>query len=812
MPARVLESGQLYTVTRLDDLAFTHTGELPDIDECFAQPRAVEALRFGLGMPHIGFNLFVIGDSDSRRHALARQMVEEVRQKKAAATDYCYVNNFRNPECPALLLLPAGCGAKFRDDMSQMTSRLGQAISMTFESEAYRARVGVLEEDFKQRQESALREIGDLALAQGIVLIHTPSGFAFSPVREGSKEPLEKKAFEQLPVTRQHEILERIKECQVELDKLLGQLPGWRHELQEALRNVGRDAIRSTVIQLLADLRRRYAELPAVLTFLDAVEADVVESGDVWRETRQETPDTETLYFTGTLSALRYQVNLLVENAGDSGQPVIYEDLPTLPNLLGRVEYVAHMGTLIADFTHIRAGALHRANGGYLMLDAGKLLSQPCAWEGLKRALQSGRIRIESIGEIYGLTSTLQLQPEAIPLQVKIILIGEPIIYYLLAELDPEFSDWFKVAADLDDRIERSPANCRQFACWLATQARQSQLKALDREAVRRLIEHAARLAGDAERLSVLPRALLELMQEADYIAGGSGLIAVTHVEQALAARTRRADRLRERVFEAIQRDLMLIATAGELIGQINGLATIAVAGFVFAHPVRLSAAVRIGDGEMIDIEREIELGGAIHSKGVMILAGFFAARFGRGMPLAFNASLVFEQTYGEVDGDSASLAELCALMSAIGAVPIRQHWAVTGSVNQYGAVQPIGAVNEKIEGFFDICASRGLSGEQGVIIPAANVRDLMLKPAVVEAVAAGRFRIAAVDHVDAAIELLTGLPAGEADSNGIIPEGCINYLVAMHLLELHSMKQPPGEARRDRTKHSRRRRKRVLR
>ncbi|UCV01725.1 Lon protease family protein [Dechloromonas denitrificans] len=794
MPARFLEPNQLYTPSSLDDLSFTSTSELSDLDETFCQARAVEALRFGLGMRHGGFNLFVLGEIGSSRHELVRRLVEEVRQKDVAQFDYCYVNNFQATDTPRLLLLPAGRGSRLRDDMQQMAANLGPAIAAAFESEEYRARTAALEESFKLRQERALSELGDELLGRGVALMRMPEGFALTPVKEGTKETLSKEEFEQLPDERKHELAHIIKECQVPLGQLLGQFPRWRREQHEAFKEIGREAIRSAAGHLFEDIRAAYLDLPDVLAFLATVEADVIETGDPLSDGRPEDPDSDTLRFTSTISVQRYQVNLLVDNAGSKGQPVVFENLPTFPNLVGRVEHEAHMGALFSNFTLIRAGALHRANGGYLVLDASKLLSQPYAWEGLKRALQTGQVAIESIGDIYGVISTLRLQPEPIPLKVKVVLIGEPILYYLLAELDPEFAGLFKVAADFEVHIPRSAANSSLLARHLATQARQSGLKPLTRAALERVIEHAARLTEDAERLSVLTSELLDLMQEADFHAGNAELLDRTHVEQALAARTRRADRLREHVYEAIQRDILLIATTGGLVGQINGLATVMLAGFLFAHPVRLSAAVCIGDGEMIDIEREIEMGGPIHSKGVMILAGFFSARFGRGMPLSFNASIVFEQTYGEVEGDSASLAELCALLSAISAVPIRQNWAVTGSVNQYGAVQPIGAVNEKIEGFFDICAARGLTGEQGVIIPASNVKDLMLKPAVVEAVAARRFRVAAVDHVDQAIELLTGLPAGDADAKGVIPEGSMNYLVATHLLELHSLKHLPSE------------------
>jgi lon-related putative ATP-dependent protease len=498
----------------------------------------------------------------------------------------------------------------------------------------------------------------------------------------------------------------------------------------------------------------------------------------------------ETLLFTGSISIQRYLVNLLVDNAACDGQPVMCESHPTFQNLIGRVENMAHMGMLVSNFTLIRGGALHRANGGYLIIDATKLLSQPYAWDGLKRALRSGEVRIESLGEMYGLASTLQLQPEPVPLHVKVILVGEPAIYYLLVDMDPEFADLFKVAADLEDEVPRTPESAALFARLIATLARRDGLKPLARTAVARVVEHAARLARDAERLTTLTRPVADLLREADYLAVEADVIDRAHIEQALAAQVRRADRLRERYYESIRRGTLLISTSGTQVGQVNALAAVGLGDFIFAHPVRITAAVRIGDGEMIDIEREVEMGGPIHSKGVMILAGFFAARFGRGIPLSFTASIVFEQTYGEVEGDSASLAELCALLSAIGAMPIRQCWAITGSVNQYGVVQPIGAVNEKIEGFFDICAAEGLSGEQGVIIPAANVKELMLKREVVEAVAAGRFHVAAVAHADDAIELLTGLSIGEADAKGEIAEGTINHLVASRLIELFSFKQ----------------------
>lgn len=805
MPATILQPGQLYAACTLEDLAFDNTAELPDLDESFCQPRAVEALRFGLGIARDGFNLFVLGAAGSGRHALVRRLIDELRRKNGTPSDTCYVNNFKTASAPRLLCLPAGRGAGLRDDMQRFVAELGPAIAAAFESEPYRARVGALEQGFKDRQESALRVLGNAALARGVALVRTEGGFAFMPARENGDETLSEEEFEALPEARKNALQSAIEEFQEPLIKLLAQFPRWQRELQDALKEASRDALRKAVARLLETVRAGHADLPDVLAFLDAVERDVVDTGDALRESRKSEPEMETLLFTGTLSIQRYLVNLLVDNSGGGGQPVVRESHPTFQNLVGRIEHVAHMGMLVSNFTLIRAGALHRANGGYLILDALKLLAQPYAWDGLKRVLRAGEIRIESLGEIYGLASTLQLQPEAVPLAVKVILIGEPMVYYLLAEMDPEFPELFKVAADFEDEVARTPQNSSRFAHLIATLARRDGIRPLERAAVARVIEHAARLAGDAERLSALTRPVLDLLREADYLAGDAPLVAHRHIEQALAAQIRRADRLRERYYEAIRRGTWLIATSGALIGQVNGLATVGLGEFVFAHPVRVSAAVRIGDGEMIDIEREIELGGPIHSKGVLILAGFFAARFGRGIPLSFAASIVFEQTYGEVEGDSASLAELCALLSAVGAIALGQNWAITGSVNQYGVVQPIGAVNEKIEGFFDICALGGLTGEQGVIIPAANVKELMLKREVVDAVAAGRFRVAAVTHADEAVELLTGLAIGETDEKGTIPEGTINHIVATCLVELHSFKQSTVEETRKKPPRARR-------
>lgn len=786
-----LSSIQLYTPCNPEHLRFDVSDELPELGEEFAHGRAVEALRFGLDIRRRGYNLFVLGDPGSGRHTMVRRLIEAERGNDGAPADWCYVNNFADGRRPRLLRLPAGRGAKLRDDMQRFVGELGAAIAAAFESDEHRLRVEALQREYKEREETALRHLGSEFLAAKIALVRTSEGFTVVPMKDDS-ETMSSEEFDALPDDKQKEINARLEEFQERLQKLILQFPRWRKETQDKIKKASRDALQAAAGHLVEELRTGYADLPTVLEFLDAVEKDVVETGDTLRESQHTEGEMEVLLFSGSLSVQRYLVNLLVDNAGQTGRPLEYEDHPTFQNLIGRVEHMAHMGMLVSNFTLIKAGALHRANGGYLVLDAARLLVQPFAWEGLKRILKSGEIRIESLGEMYGLASTQQLVPEPIPLDVKVVLVGERIVYYLLAQLDPDFGELFKVAADFESRIERSPENTTLYARLLATLARREKLRPLRADAVARLIEHAARLAEDAERLTTELRRITDLLAEADYRAGQANApsIARSHVEEALAAQARRLDRIRQEHQSAILRNILLITTDGRDVGQINGLAAMELGDFVFAHPVRITAAVRMGDGEMVDIEREVELGGPIHSKGVLILSSFLAARYGRLLPLSLNASIVFEQSYGDIEGDSASLAELCALVSALGGIPLKQSLAMTGSVNQYGAVQPIGAVNEKIEGFFDICKARGLTGEHGVIIPAANVKHLMLRQEVVQAVIDGKFRIYAVETFDNAIEILSDLPVGEPDAEGVVPEGTVNFLVASTLAEMAAARQ----------------------
>ena len=785
-----LDAESLYHRCDPSELNFRTTAELPDMDGVLGQDRAADAIRFGLAIDRPGYNLFVLGEHGGGRHWLVKRLLGEAADKAQVPDDWVYVNNFDEARKPTALRLPAGRGSTLRNDMQKLVSELAPAISAGFEGEQYRQQVDAIQEELKKKQEAALQGLGDEAAKSGIALLRTPHGFTFAPVKEG--EPISPDEFAKLPKEEQARISEKVAELSEKLSELMQQAPRWHRETMIRINEVGRETLSLAVGHLIAELKERYTDLPEVVKYLDAVLKDIIESGQQLHEQPHQDNDAETLNMTGSISLQRYLVNLFVDNSGLDGAPVVYEDNPTHHYLVGRVDQIAQMGTLVTNFLMIKAGALHRANGGYLILDAAKVLSQPYAWEGLKRALRAHQIQIESLGQVYGLVNTLSLEPEAIPIKLKVVLIGERLLYYLLSSYDPDFQELFKIEADFESDVPRNGGNTQRYAQLIATLSRVNDIKPLDNAAVARVIEHASRLVDDSQKLTTHVRKITDLLREAEHFAQREQreIISRQDVEAALQAQLYRTDRIKRKTQQAILEEILLIDTSGELQGQINGLAAATLGDATFAHPVRITATVRLGEGDVIDIEREVELGGAIHSKGVMILSSFLGARYSRGMPLALNASLVFEQSYGPVEGDSASLAELCALLSVLADAPIRQSLAVTGSVNQHGQVQAIGAVNHKVEGFFDICNARGLTGDQGVLIPKANVRHLMLREDVVEAARAGRFHVFAVSNVDEAIELLTGVPAGLPDDQGNIPEGSINYLVASQVAEMSARRQ----------------------
>jgi len=802
-PVKPLEPTELYRRCDPTQFTFETTAELEDLAEVIGQQRAVEAVRFAVGIRRDGFNLFVLGPEGTGKYDVVHHYLERQAATQPPPADWCYVNNFQEPHKPRALRLPAGGGAKLRRDMEHLIEELRTAIPLTFESENYRTRRQEIEEEFRERQESGFASIQRQAQERGLALIRTPMGLAFAPTRGG--QVINPEDFQKLPPEEQERTQANVSALQEELQKSLGQMPQWDRERRAKVKDLDQEVAIYAVGHLIEELRRKYTDLPAVLDYLDRGQQDVMENLDEFRRAAeaQEAPAAlpadgaprPPLMPTGTGFFRRYQVNVLVDHSGTSGAPVIYEDHPTVQNLIGRIEHIAQTGALITDFTLIKAGALHRANGGYLILEARQVLLQPFAWEELKSALSSGELRVDILGHTHSPISTVSLEPEPIPLDVKVVLLGERLLYYTLSQLDPDFAGLFKVAADFEDQMDRTSETHLLYARMIATKVRQEGLRAFDRQAVARVIEQSARLAGDAERLTTHVQSITDLLREADYWAGEAQHSDVTaaDVQRAIDAQIYRSDRVRERTQEEIQRGTILIDSRGATVGQVNGLSVLTFGQFAFGRPSRITARVRLGRGEVVAIDREVALGGPIHSKGVLILSAYLGARYAMDRPLSLAASLVFEQSYSGVEGDSASTAELYALLSALADLPIKQSLAVTGSVNQYGQVQVIGGANEKIEGFFDICRAQGLTGEQGVLIPISNVKHLMLRHDIVEAAAAGRFHVYAVATIDQGIELLTGVPAGERNEHGEFPPGSVNQRVEARLIALSEKRRAFG-------------------
>jgi lon-related putative ATP-dependent protease len=794
-----LSPDRLYRACDTDRFTFATTAELEDLTEGIGQMRAIDAAHFGIGMRHAGYNLYVMGPPGSGKRTLIRQLLDQRVATEVKPTDWCYVYNFSQPHKPRAIQLPAGMGTRFHADMQQLVAELQSAIPAVFEGDEYRRRLSQIDEEYGERQSQAFGAVGDEANKNGITLLRTPNGFAFAPAK--GDEVMSPDDYEKLPPEEKTRIEQAIASLQEQLEKVIRQAQQWRRERIERVHKLNEEVVLFAVGHLIDDLRRDYVDFPVVCSYLNEVQQNVIESIDEFRHHKEALPAGLAALTSESPNFSRFRVNLLVARDAAESAPVVYEDHPTYQNLIGRVEHAAQLGALVTNFMLIKPGALHQANGGYLLLDVFKLLTQPFSWEGLKRALSTHEIRIESLGQMYSLVSTVSLEPEPIPLDAKVILLGNRLLYYLLAQYDPEFGELFKVAADFEDEVARSGDNDLLYARLIGTLVRREKLRPFDRTAVARVIEQCARRAEDAEKVSTHVESLAGLVREADYWAaqGKREVVTRADVARAIEAQIKRSDRLRERSHEAILRGILHIDTEGEQVGQVNGLSVFQLGDFSFAQPSRITANTRLGEGELIDIQREVKLGGSIHSKGVLILSSFLASRYAAEQPLSLAASLVFEQTYGQVEGDSASVAELCALLSSLANAPIRQSLAVTGSVDQFGRVQAIGAVNEKIEGYFDICSKRGLSGQQGVLIPASNVAHLMLRQDVVDAAAAGQFHIYAVETVDDALELLTGIPVGTPDINGTQPEGSLNQRVAQrlkHLAELRrkfAKKSEPG-------------------
>lgn len=790
MSVSELTEDLLYHRCDPESIPFDSTDEVSPLDRLIGQPRAVAALHFGIGIQKRGYNVFALGGQGMGKYSLIRNILDRHAESEPTPEDLCYVYNFKEQHKPRLLSMAAGKGLELVEGMKNLEYDIRHGLRTTFESEDYQNRLHSIEEELKEKQQEIFEALQRKAKEYNIAPLRTPAGLVFAPVKDGEVVPPDE--LKKYSKEERQELEEKAVDLQKEAQRLFQKMPQLQREIKEKQKEFNKEVIEYTISPLLQDLREKFHNNDNVLEYLKAVEKDIIENVHLFlQDERQQAQQQAAMPAdrkSGKSQALRrYKVNQIIDHNGSKGAPVVHEENPNYQNLFGRVEHMAQMGTLLTDFTMIRSGALHRANGGYLVLDALKVLMEPFAWESLKRILRSGKLKIESLGQRYSLISTVSLEPEPLPLKVKLVLTGSPMLYYLLKNHDPEFGELFKVAADFAYVIDRDSKSQEDYSRMIATTVKKEELLPFSRDAVARVIEHSSRLAGDSDKLSMHMEGLADLLREADFWASqnGNDNVERADVQKALDSWIYRSDRIRERMQEQITKDIVIIDTEGSQVGQINGLSVLQLGDFAFGRPSRITARIRLGKGDVVDIEREVAMGGPIHSKGVLILSGFLGSRYAIEHPLALSASLVFEQSYGGIEGDSASSAELYALLSSISGLPINQCFAVTGSVDQGGRVQAIGGVNEKIEGFFDICMARGLNGEQGVLIPQSNIKHLMLRQDVIDCVREGKFHIYPVETIDQGIELLTGLEAGELDQSGKYPEDSVNGKVCAVLAEM---------------------------
>jgi lon-related putative ATP-dependent protease len=784
MPPEPLKADAVQIRIDPREFKFASTEDLPDQEIAVGQERAVEAMRFGANIQQKGYNLFVTGAPGAGKHLAVRGFLERLARAQDAPCDWAYVFDFKNPRKPKALHLESGFARALRDTMADLIDDLKTAIPAIFESEEYRGRRQAVDAEINAESAAAFTALGQKAEPQGFALINTQNGPAILPVHDG--KVMEPQEFNALPDVEAR--VAAMRALREDLERILARMPMWERARRDKIRALNRDLVRRSIEPLMQEARDKVMLSKSAQDYLKDVDADIVEHIELFlRDTMEQKKEPDGRPQPGPQAEenpfWRYEINVLVSNGPNDGAPVVYEPHPTLANLVGRVELVAQFGTLVTDFSMIRAGALHRAYGGYLLLDAVELLSQPMAWDALKRALRRESIVIESIDRAAGMAAAVSIDPDPIPLKTKLVLFGDRRVYAMLRDRDPDFFDLFKVLVDFSETVDDTPENRDGVVRLIATIARRSNLLALDPSGAAKTLEMSKREAGDRRKLSVMVSSIADVLREADHIARRQDRAEITgdHVEQAVKAMEFRAALPKERTQETIVRGTVLLDVSGKKIGQVNGLSVLDTGDIAFGKPARITARVRAGDGKVIDIEREAQLGGRLHSKGVLILSSYLASQYLPEKPLSLTASLVFEQSYGGVDGDSATVAELLALLSAVAEIPLNQALAVTGSLNQHGEVQPIGGVNQKIEGFFDICWARGLYGGQGVVIPAANVENLALKPEVAAMVANGSFAIWPVATIDEAIELFTGQKAGARGKAGF-PRGTFNRKVADRL------------------------------
>lgn len=792
-----LTSEQLYRKCDAAKFDFTTTADLEERLSALGQDRAICAVELGINIKSRGYNLFCLGPEGTGKTSLVKRILEKEGKLRPTPDDWAYVYNFDEPHKPLAINFPAGAAAGFAKDMEEFAYAMEHDLPEAVKNELYEEQLGIIREKYQEKRNDYVKVLQKKAKGKKVSLLHMPMGVVVAPMKNG--EIISPDVFDTLSDDEKNEIMADLNAMQEEIAQHQDDAPGWEEKQTEEIKKLQEKLVKDAIKKPINDIKQKYRGNKKVAEYLKAVQNYILENipSFVPNYDQDSKPQTEEEPMAGLLSQLKnqqeedkyskFKVNVVVKNVPDSGAPIVLLDHPTQGNLVGKVERIQQFGALITDFTLIKGGALHRANGGFLLIDARKLLLQPYSWDSLKRALASKEIKIEAPSEDTSF-STISQDPQPIPLDVKVVMTGDAELYDLLSERDPDFSDYFKVEADFGMIIDRTDENEVEYAKLIGSLTKKKNLRSLNKQAVARVIEYSSRLADDSEKLTAHVSSIGDLLKEADYWARKSkaSQIGKNHVDQAIKSQIYRSDRVNRAMLEQIDKGTILLDVKGERVGQINGLVVYNFTRNSFGKPTRITTQVRLGRGEFINIEREVAMSGPIHSKGVLILQALIANRFAKRSPLSLSASIVFEQSYGGVDGDSASSTEYYCMLSAIANLPIKQSLAVTGSINQFGEIQPIGGVNEKIEGFFEVCKYNGLTGKQGVIIPRTNVVNLMLREDVLEAVENGQFSIYAIDDVDDGIELLTGIPAGKADRRGRFPKGSVNYMVQQSLEEYY--------------------------
>jgi lon-related putative ATP-dependent protease len=770
---------------------FKSTEELPAYEGIIGQERALRAISFGINIKSQGYHMYALGPVGTGKKTIIRKYLEIDAETKPVPDDWVYVNNFNDSDTPKALRLPAGIGREFRDHMDQLVEELKTEVPKAFESSEYQKERQESKHKFNQRSQELFDELEQKVKEAGFRLLQGADGIGLVAVIEG--EALTAEKMEQLDDATLKEIEKRQKELEEDIHKTMRQAQGLQKEAKQKMLEIDRKTVAFAIDHFLNELKEKYSAFESVVAFLVEIRTFLLKHVNSFKQLKKMAEASpEQQQFMAMLQEQQvtfdeYRVNLLVDNSSTKGAPVVYEKNPTATNLIGRVEYVGRFGALVTNFRMIKNGALHKANGGYLLLDAFEMLTKPLAWETLKRALKNGEVVIESLEKSLGFLTTRTLEPEPIPLDIKVIIVGDPLLYYLLYNLDQDFPELFKVKADFDFRTPWTEESGKLYACFIGNICREEGLKHFSPDGVSRVIEYSARLAEHQKKLITIFGDVVDIIRQASFWAeqDARNLVSGAEVNKAVDEKIFRSNRIEKIIQEMIEEETILIDTRDMVVGQVNGISVLQLGDYSFGKPSRITARTFVGSKGILSIDRETELGGPIHNKGSLILAGYLGGRYAEDVPLAFSASITFEQLYEGVEGDSASSSELYALLSSLSGFPLRQDLAVTGSVNQRGEVQAIGGANEKIEGFFAVCKARGLTGSQGVMIPASNVKHLMLRDEVVEAVHEDRFHIYAVSTIDQGIALLTGKDVGEKMEDGMYPEGTVNWAVQQKIWEL---------------------------